>query len=371
MGFVKPMSRMLDRAAREVDFTAEGLKAYKGDVIRFVVNRLRVHQDIQRHPEILDEDISDPLIILGLPRSGTTKLQRMMADAPDVQKLFMWRMWNPAPFPNAVPGQPDPRMTTAVVGVGDSPVSGDEAARAHAMAQAAHATAMAAVEEEFVLFDFTVDESVPGFDTRIPLFNYKEWVPGDREADREAYRYVRTLLQYLQWQDGGKRNRPLIMKAVMHHPHLDTLLECFPRATLVHCHRDPQDSIPSLAKMMWAVWSTKANVDKEFAGQEFLKWGSTGINRYMEARNRLKLDDRILDIQYENIRSDVMPAVREIYKRAGWVLTPEAEQATLKWEKNNEQGKHGKHSYSLEEFGLTDKMIDAAFEEYIRRFIKR
>lgn len=373
LGFVDSMTRMLDRAAREVDFTAEGLKVYRGDINRFLVNRLRVQDDIRRHPEILREDVSDPLIIIGLPRSGTTKLQRMMANDPHLQKLYMWQMWNPAPLPGAIAGQPDPRMAAVGIGIGDAAVAGDEAARVHAMAQAAHATAMAAVEEEFVFFDFTLDETAAGFNTQIPLVSYQDWEVGkpDRETVRRAYRYVRTLLQYRQWQDGGKRGRPWILKAVMHHPNMDTLLECFPDATLVHCHRDPLDSIPSLAKMMWAVWSTKANVDKKLAGREFLKWGSMGIARYLDARERLHLDGRILDVKYDSIRNDVMPAIRQGYQRAGWELTAAAEQAMRQWEQENEQGKHGRHSYSLEELGLTAQMIDQAFAKYIGRFIER
>lgn len=373
LGFVESMTRMLDRAAREVDFTAEGLKVYQGDINRFLVNRLRAHADMQRHPEILQEDIVDPLIIIGMPRSGTTKLHRMMTTDPHLQKLYLWQLWNPARFPDAVPGQPDPRMAAVGIGVGDVSMAGDEAARAHAMAQAAHATAMAAVEEEFVLFDFALDESAAGFNTQIPLLSYQDWEVGkpDRAAVRRAYRYVRSLLQYRQWQDGGKRDRPWALKAVMHHPNMDTLLECFPKATLVHCHRDPRDSIPSLAKLMWAVWSTKANVDKKFAGREFLKWGSMGIRRYLDARKRLHLDGRILDVHYHDIRSDAMPVIRQVYRHAGWELTAEAEQAMRQWESDNEQGKHGQHSYSLEELGLTEQMIDQEFADYRRRFIDR
>ena len=152
---------------------------------------------------------------------------------------------------------------------------------------------------------------------------------------------------------------------------MDALMQSFPNATLVHCHRDPRSAMPSLGKLMFELWSTRASMDKKVLGQNFLAWGSTGMKRYLEARDRLQLGGRILDVKYENIRDDVMPIIREVYKRAGLELTAEADQAMRQWEKSNEQGKLGKHSYSLEEFGLSEAMIDQAFAEYIRRFITR
>jgi len=364
MHFVEPMSRFMDRAAREVNFSAEGLDAFKALNLRFLVNRLRTQDDIRRHPEILKEDVSDPIIIIGLPRSGTTKLQRMLSAASDVQKLFMWRMLNPAPFPDAVPGQPDPRIAAA--GMAGTMADGDETV------QAAHAMAANEVDEEFVLFDFTCDPSVSGFSIYLPLFFHEDWIAGmERDADREAYRYVQTLLKYMQWQDGGKRGRPWIMKAVMHTPHMDALLECFPKATLVHCHRDPLSAIPSIAKLQWAGWTSRALVDKKFAGRGFLEWAAASMNRYLEARKRMQLDARILDVKYESIRDDIMPVIREIYRRARREPTTDAVAAMQQWERNNEQGKHGHHSYSLAEFGLTEEMINDALKEYIARFIDR
>jgi len=366
MRFVEPMGRLLDRAAREMEFSPDGLKSYKADVVRFLVNRLRAEDDFRRHPEIMEEDISNPIIIVGLPRSGTTKLQRMMSAVQQVQKTFYWRLLNPAPFPDAVHGQPDPRITAT----GLDSITYDTDPKV----QAAHAMALSGIEEEFVLFDLVLDESVTGWNTAIPLFNYKDWVPGkpDRQIDREAYQYVKKLLQYLQWQDGGKRSRPWILKAVIHVAHMDSLMECFPKATVIHCHRDPRASIPSIAKFMWAVWGTKVSaVDKKFVGREFLNWGATAMHRYLDARDRLQLDDRIIDAEYENIRDDIMPIICEAYARAGWKMSNEAEQSMLQWEQDNEQGKHGEHVYSLDEFGLSEEMIDHGFADYIDRFIDR
>lgn len=361
--FLAPLERLLTRAAREVRFLPEGLQAFRADCLRWLVNRLRVEQDLQRHPEILDEDVSDPIIVIGLPRSGTTKMQRMLAAAPDVQKLYLWRMLNPAPFPESGPGGPDPRRAAA--GLDDIMASGNEAIGA------AHAMAAAEVDEECVLFDFTGDCSVNGLCSYVPLLFDHEWFAGrERQEDRDAYRYVRTLLQYLQWQDGGKRGRPWVMKAIIHIAHLEALTDCFPNATIVHCHRDPHSAIPSFAKMMCAVWSAKAQgVEPDTAGRELLRWGATVMERCLESRERLRLGDRILDVHYDDIRDHAMTVIQEVYRHRGREATREALEAMRQWELDNEQGKLGSHRYAPAEFGLTTAMIDQAFATYIHRFI--
>ena len=110
-----PFTRYLDGVARGVDFKPGGIETFRNAMLRHLVNRLRIEDDLRRHPEILDEDVSDPIVIVGMPRTGTTKLQRMLSAAPEVQKLYLWRMLNPAPFPDAVAGAPDPRIQAARV----------------------------------------------------------------------------------------------------------------------------------------------------------------------------------------------------------------------------------------------------------------
>jgi sulfotransferase family protein len=370
MRFAKRMRDYLDRAAREVEFNDQGLDAFSVDAVRYLVNRLRMHHDLQRHPEILKEDVSAPLFIIGLPRSGTTKMQRMIATDPHVQKLYTWQIFNPAPFPNAERAARDPRIKAAAdVLAGVSSVGGSQAV------QAAHVMASEQVEEDGMLFDFTFEQSVVGYSTHIPLLFMDDWEAGDRfhslAVDRRAaYQYVHTMFQYLQWQNKGTCKGPWLLKSVTHHPHIDILLECFPNAKFIHCHRDPLKAIPSIAKLMWAFWSAKAKVDKHFVGDTFVRWGELGTKRYLQLRDSLGLESRILDINYDSIRDGGMPLIRQAYELAGWDLTPEAATAMMNWERANEQGKHGEHRYSLEEFGLTEGQVNRAFKEYIERFIR-
>lgn len=114
---------------------------------------MRAEDDFKRHPEILEEDVSDPIIVIGLPRTGTTKMQRIIASAPGLQKPVFWKLVNPAPFPNAMPGQVDPRIATSVLALGLAPKE----------MSARHFVAHEEADEEILLFDFAFDDSVIGY----------------------------------------------------------------------------------------------------------------------------------------------------------------------------------------------------------------
>jgi len=112
-GFVEALAKMLETVAAEVRFKPAGLLNFKAMNQRLLVNRLRYQRDVTRHPEILEEDVSDPIMILGMPRTGTTKLQRMMSADPNAIPLLLWMAQNPAPFPGELPGAPEGRIAFA------------------------------------------------------------------------------------------------------------------------------------------------------------------------------------------------------------------------------------------------------------------
>ncbi|MCY4425703.1 MAG: sulfotransferase [Halieaceae bacterium] len=358
--FMLPMRKLIECAINDVNFHDHGAAVLKAEIERILVNRLRAEHDFKQYPEILDEDVSDPIIIIGLGRSGTTKLQRMLSAPDDVQKTFLWRLLNPAPFPDTVPGAPDPRIKAAdITGTLDME-NKEERDKGHVMDPLE-------VEEDAMLYPLTFEDWLV-WGGMAPSHSYYDWVM--QRDFTEAYRYVKKILQYLQWQDGGKINRPWILKSVAHIAHLDPLMACYPNATLVHAHRDPMECIPSWAKLTEEHWQiTSLPSDPHLVGQKAILEFKTSMDRYLEARERLGLDDRILDIRYEDIRNDAMAVMKAVYDKAGRPMSAAAKQKMDEWDQKNEQGKHGKHKYSLEIFGLTPGMINEAFDSYIDRFI--
>lgn len=354
------LTAFFDHVRRCQDHSPEQLAGIRQDVLRCLINRLRFQRDLQRHPEILEEDVSDPIIILGLGRSGTTKMHKMLSVPSSVQKTTFWRLWNPAPFtePSGRLDENDPRIAAA----GTSMLVSTE----DATIKAAHPMHAMEVEEEWLLYSLTFEDWIWCALLYVPsLFDWS--MGGDRQA---VYSYVKSVLQYLQWQDGGRRGRRWILKSVGYIADMDAVVSCYPKATFLHTHRDPRATIPSWAKFVSAIWNVRGQpVSPRQVGQDVLHQWSTAMKRYLEARDRLRLDNRILDVPYERVRQDPMGIIAELYRIAGMELSPEAQGVMAGWHESNEQYKHGRHEYSLAEFGLTEPDIDQAFAEYRARFI--
>jgi Sulfotransferase family len=358
--FLEPLTMLVQSAAQETKFSPIGLMAFKADLHRMLVNRLRFEEDLRLHPEILDEDISDPIIILGLVRTGTSKLQRMMSADPHVQALYFWRVFNPAQFPNADsdPFAPDPRIE----------VTRQACAMLQALSpdyMAAHPTLAEDVEEELLLLMFTFENIVHYFTTPAP--SYYQWVV--KRDLHGSYRYLGCLMRYLQWQDGGKKGRPWIMKSPLHLGNLDALLEVFPKATLVHCHRDVADVIASFCKLIEAGWRLKTDaIDLRELGRSVVEVWATEMNKYLTLRKQLGSRVDIYDVPYARIESDPMPIIRELHRRAGRTLSEDSVQALLKWSAENPKDRFGKNIYTLERYGLTRESVERAFGDYIKQF---
>ena len=78
----EPLERLLWSLEHEADLNAIGRPAMYQRMLDILSTRLRVQEWLRRHPEIRDEEIVAPLVIVGLPRTGTTMLHRTIAADP-------------------------------------------------------------------------------------------------------------------------------------------------------------------------------------------------------------------------------------------------------------------------------------------------
>ena len=336
-----------------------GAMAFKGEIHRTLVNRLRFARDLKLHPEILDEDVEDPIIILGMPRTGTSKLQRFMSADPDVQRLDYWRLFNPAPFPNAVPGKEDPRIDAARQAI---------AMMAQLMPKwmDSHPTAAEEVDEDVFLQMYTFKAMVLYMFRPVP--SYQTWMATQSLAG--TYHYMKQMLQYLQWQMGGKKG-PWIMKTPVHLSTMDLLVELFPKATLVCTHRNLHNVIPSHCRLMESTRQLyTGKVDMNEIGRACVGDFAWEIEKHLRQRDAMGDRLQILDIQYEQTRDDPIGVIRQVYERAGRKLTQHRIDAMLAWEKVHPLHHAGSYTYRMEDYGLTPESIDAAFREYNERFIR-
>jgi hypothetical protein len=355
----EPLAQLLECAVQEIRFNDAGVKILRDDIVRCLVNRLRIQRDIENHPEILDQDVSDPIVVIGLGRSGTTKLHKMLSAANDVQKTYFWRLWNPGRLSNDGVAEPDARIALA----GQSQLIDGKP-----IPDAIHHYGAMEVEEDGLLHMLSFEDIVWSYMTLFPCYFDRV----TQTPNKLSYDYTKLVLQYLQWQDGGKRDRPWILKSIMHIANIDVLMQVYPRATVVFPHRDPADTIPSLAKWQASSWAIQGEpTDLHFVGRETLRMRSIATERCLAARDRGEFNERILDVPYEAIRSDPMPVIEKIYEAARRSLPGREYDRMRAWHDSNEQNRFGSNDYSLAEFGLTDSDIDRSFDAYIHRYIER
>jgi hypothetical protein len=365
--FIVALRAMTECYIEDIQVDEHGLSLVRSTIVRQLVNRARFERDLTKHPEILEEDVSDPIVILGMPRSGTTKTHRMLGADPNLIKTYMWQLVNPAPFPGWEPGAVDARIAAAR---SDEPLL--DANDSNQELRAGHVYAAEEVQSDLWLAALTFNDSFYS-SWRPPSPSYYHYmIDRTYPSQRDNFEYTAGLYRYLQWQQGGRRGRRWLMKNESLLGFLDDFLQVHPNATFVHLHRDPHVAMPSLLKL-GTEFSRPYFADIEASDIVFtlVDRFSMLAHRYMRTRDRLRLDDRILDVPYEQIRTNPLPVFREVYQRAGHKLTPDSEQLMLEWERANEQGKHGAHKYSLEMFGLSERIIDQYFGEYIRRFVTK
>lgn len=356
--FMRAFNKLVDSTNNDALLSQIGAAAVAGEMHRILINRLRFAEDLKKHPEILEEDVSDPIVVLGMPRTGTTKLQQMMSADPHVQKLYRWRLLNPAPFPDASMEREDPRIEFARQSVSmTNELMSDW--------QAIHAVEAEDVDEEVYLMIFSGLSMVTCAGRDVP--SYSEWV-GQQSMDY-AYRYMKQLLQYLQWQDGGRRNRPWILKSPAHIGTTDLLRKYFPKAALVYTHRDIYSAVASLGRLMETSWNLFHDaVDRQRVGETIRNTFLVELRKHMLLRERMSDELDILDIQYEQICADAIAVIQRIYQHAGRDLTPERKWAMLTWEAGHPQHARGKISYRLEDYGFTREDIDAECQTYLAKF---
>lgn len=356
--FIKGLSVLVPALRDEARLNEVGVQMNYGGIINLLVNRLRYVRDVQQHPEILEQRIAAPIIILGLPRTGTSKLQRVLSADPQVQNMLYWRTTNPAPFPGEQPGQPTARIEAA------------QAVEKMLAEQfpgwmARHPTEALEPDEELHLMHGSFECLISWLFARTP--SYYDYI---QQCDpRPMYNHLHAQMQYLQWQDGGARGRPWIMKSPVHTGTLDGLLETFPDAVLVHCHRDVHKILPSIASLIEQARRIGSDeVDQKVVGDEMLDYWGSSLDRYLEIRARLPAD-RIMDVHFDEVVGDVLAVIRRIYARAGRELTPGTIAAFQAKERSQPDHHWGKYSYSAADYGYSRQIIDQRFADYRARFL--
>jgi hypothetical protein len=318
--------------------------------INLLVNRLKIQDDLNRYPQILEQPVRRPLFVVGLPRTGTTLLHRLLSEDPSGRTLLFWEALEPSPPPTPETRPTDPRIARAKRSL----------AMINSLAPrlaAAHVFAAEEPEEDNNLFANVFRAGINGIMFDVP--GYTEWL-GEQDLV-PSYRYARRQLQLLGWKMPGDH---WVLKSPAHLFGLDALLAVFPDACVVQTHRDPLESIPSLCSLTAAFRAiTCDRVDLRRLGWELSMAMAEGVERALAVRASAD-PARFFDVPYRALLSDPVGVAREIARHFGYPHDAGIEARQRRWIAENPQHKHGVHRYSLDQFGLDPEFVRTLFADY-------
>jgi hypothetical protein len=319
-------------------------------------NRLLLQDLLTRHPEIRDEKIDRPIIICGLPRTGTTHLHNLMGSDPSLRSLPYWESVEPVlPERERPPaGAPDPRVKRTATALGFLDIAMPEFKRMHEMT-------VDHVHEEIQLL--AIDISTMLFETIAPIPTWRDhYLARDQ---RPSYAYLKVILQALQWLRGGSR---WVLKSPQHLEQFPVLLDTFPDGVFVVTHRDPVSVTTSMLTML--AYSSRVPhdvVDLEWIGSYWVDRLHRMLTACAESRDALPVD-RTIDVHFDDFMADDMAMVTRIYEIAGQPLTREGEHAMSGFIRDHPRGRHGGVVYDLSQFGMDRAQLKAYFRAYTARF---
>lgn len=357
--FREPLRHLLWSIEHEARLTPAGRAGQRGRIVGLLVARLQTQAFLVRHPEIEDEKVEVRFIVVGFPRTGTTLLHRLLARDPRTCALAWWECRRPAPLPgwSAVDAMhvPDPRIAAAEAEVA-AMLAGNPALAA------VHPLDALAPDEDVMLLEHAFQSSPPAGSMNVP--GYLRW---HLEADgRPAYADHARLLRSLQWQKRmrGAPTGPFVLKAPHHMIHLDRLFEQYPAATVIQTHRDPLETLPSLASMALELRRLASDtVDPRECADYALTTARARIGR-LERVRRAVGEARFVDVWFGDVVREPLAVVSRIYAQVGFDL-PEAVRAEMaRFVAENGRDRRPPHGYTLEAFDLDVAAIAREFAAY-------
>lgn len=357
----EPLEKLLWSLEHEAQLNAIGRPVLRQRVVDILSTRLRVQAYLERYPEIREEQILEPLVIVGLPRTGTTMLHRTIAADPRMYAPLWYEVRFPCPALDwDFTAQGDHRIVEAKAEVRAMVDANPELLAIHPMDAMGPDEDIMLLEQSFYSFNMQAFANIPSFDA---------WI--EAQDHTAGYEYFRLLLQFLQWQKkrSGQPGERWALKAPHHLHYMDLVFKVFPDARVVQSHRDPVETIPSLASLIAGVWVIYSDVaDPKEVGSQWARKFARGMAHTMAVREQLG-EGRFLDLWFRDTVSQPLEEIRKIYDFLGMRLTPEASAEMSQWQEFNRRELRPPHEYTLGEFGFTEEALKRQFRAYRERFI--
>jgi hypothetical protein len=334
---------------------AAGVVNFYGQLLQVLKNRLLLTDLLSRHPEIDDIELRSPVVIAGLPRTGTTHLHNLLASAPTFRTMPYWESNEPFPLPAEDGVEPDPRRLRMDVAVGVINIVMPHFALMHEMTtDHAHEEIQLLANDVSTMLMETLAE-VPG------------WRDYYRAHDQTPhYEYLARQLKAMQFLRGGRR---WLLKSPQHLEQVPVLNRVFPDCIVVFTHRDPVPVALSMIAMI--TYSARMHRSPVPVQQIAHSW----ISRLEQMLTALVRDrdtigpERSIDIRFDDFMVDELGSAERVNALAGEPFTDEARLAIAGYLSGHRRGRLGNVETSYEMFGLKEDDLRARFAPYVDRFL--
>jgi len=355
--FMEPFRLLMKSLLEEAQLSFVGRLLARRDVFVLLCNRLRITELFKRHPQLGEQEVKEPLFIIGLSRSGTSILHELLAQDPALRPLESWEARFPCPPPDDASCEKDPRVRRADFELRLWPALMPPYESMHENGARIPAECGAITANAFLGDHLPALHQVPSYAARIAELDV-----------RPAYAIHKQILQILQWKRTPRR---WVLKAPAHMNWLDTLLDVYPDARIVQTHRDPLQVMGSVVSLISAiVWMRAERLDPELVKLAFgPAYYAPQLERVMELRDRgVPPTDQIIDVRFLDLMKDHFATLRGVYQHFGWEYTEEAERRQRSYLEHKPRGKFGRHFYDFKDLGLDLPTERARYARYQARF---
>jgi hypothetical protein len=339
-GFRHRLDVLCCALVEEGDLSASGVVSWYSQLLQFLKNRLLIQDLLARHPEINEITIERPIIICGLPRTGTTHLHNLMGADPGLRSLPYWESLEPvlAARERQPAGEPDPRPARTQFAL-------DVLNRALPYFNRMHEMTVDHVHEEIQLL--AIDISTMLFETQALLPRWRDFFKGQDQT--ASYEYLRTILKVLQWLRGGER---WVLKSPQHLEQFGPLVSTFPDATFVVTHRDPASVTVSMATMVaYTSRMSVEHIDPPAIGSYWSARVEDLFRACADDRDLLP-PERSVDLLFHDFMADERAAVERIYRVADLPFTEASRSAMEAFRAGHPRGRNGAIVYQPEVLGI-------------------
>ena len=327
----------------------DALRTLQRALFARILADLQVASDVARHPEIAEVPVRRPLFVAGFGRTGSTMIHNLLALDPNVRAPRLWELWSPSPPPRPEGEGADPRIEIARDRL-------REWARSDPLILHIHPMAADAPDECHLMMRHS-----PLLAMLYQVPEYWDWMKGlGADELEELHWHYRLQVQHLQL---FCRREHWVSKATTHLYFMPVLFNTFPDARVIRLHRDPCEAIPSLCSLV-------SHYRRLFSSRaDYAEIGATILDIFVDHMRR-SMDapagnaKQIIDVRFEDLVSDPLGTVRQIYAHFGYPYGEEFEQAMVDHLARERAAPRHRHEYTLEEFGLTQAQVIERSAEY-------